>query len=148
MPVRPAESVQPTQTVRAGKETEIVIELHLPKGWRLHPRQKFLYRISEFIGKLKVDEKKRKGYVEKPKFPVKIPFIPPEGESAVVAQVAFYYCPEKKTEACKAFSRYYRFPMTTGSDSPGTSHLQLLVDPAAATDMGDQLDSPFRKSAD
>lgn len=145
MPVQPAVSIEPSQNVRADKETHIEIELKLPKGWRLHPREKFLYRISEFIGAVKVDPKKRKGWVENPKFPIKIPFTPPQGQSLVVAQVAFYYCP-RDLDRCKAFSRYYRFPLTTDSDSPSTSHIPLLVNPAAGTDLGDQPESPLKKS--
>ena len=133
MPAQAPETVEPSQSVRAGEQAEIVISLKLPKGWRLHPKEKFLYRISEFVGSghLKVDEARRKGLLEKPKFPIKIPLIPPAGKSAVVVQAAFYYCPKKDLDRCKAFSRYYRIPMTSDEGAPASNQLPLLIEPAS-----------------
>ncbi len=101
------------------------MELKLPKDFRLHPDQKFIYRISETIGPVKFDNAKRKGSIDKPHFPIKIPFAAPLGESAVVLQVAFYYCPKNSLDDCRAFSRYYRLPLL--ADQTTKSKLIPLV---------------------
>ena len=128
MPAQPPETLQVLAQARPDQEIAISINLKLPKRWRLHPEQKFLYRVSELVGAVKLDRTKRKGFVDKPSFPIKIPFTPPDGKSAVVAQIAFYYCPKKSLEDCKAFSRYYRFPIESAAEAK-TKELPLLVEP-------------------
>ncbi|MBI3553917.1 MAG: hypothetical protein HY077_15585 [Elusimicrobia bacterium] len=128
MPEQPPQITRPETRVRAGHEVQILLDLKLPKDRRLHPGQKFVYRIAQTSGAVKVDALTRKGYLDKPRFPIKVPFVPPQGRSEVLLQVAFYYCPKDGLEDCKAFSRYYLFPLV-GEASEKRRKLALSVEP-------------------
>jgi len=130
MPQAPPQTSFPLITLAPDKEADIVLDLKLPAGWRLNPEQWFIYRIAETSGQIKVDMKKRKGYLLKPRFPIKIPFTPGTGSSAVKLQVAFYYCPKDNLDDCKSFSRYYLFPVTSDPQAK-TKKIPLLVDASA-----------------
>src|SRR5271154_531630 len=105
MPKDPPRTDQPGTRLRADAQDDIVLDLKLPAGWRLHPGQTFMYRIAQTSGLVKLDMRKRKGITPRPKFPIKIPFTPPLGHSEVLVQTAFYYCPKEDLNECKAFSR-------------------------------------------
>ena len=128
MPAEPPRSLRPTCEVRAEKTAAVLLDLKLPNGWRLHPAQKFVYRIAQTTGVVKLDPSTRKGYLDKPKFPIKVPFTPPAGPCEVLLQVAFYYCPKEDLLGCKAFSRYYLLPIT-GTAASKNGKIALRVEP-------------------
>jgi len=127
MPDQPPQTDLPLVHVRSGKEAQVKLALKLPKGWRLRPGEKFMYRISQTAGAVKVDEKTRKGFLDKPKFPITVPFTPPSGKCEVQLQVAFYYCPKAGLDQCLAFSHYYLIPML-GEETGKPARIPLSVE--------------------
>lgn len=128
MPSDPPRTDLPRTNLRADSEAAIELRLKLPQGWRLHPEQKFMYRIAQTSGYVKLDPRNRKGLLAKPRFPIKIPFTPPQGESEVLLHVEFYYCPTKSLDDCKAFSRYFLFPISADA-AEKSRQAALLVRP-------------------
>ncbi len=128
MPGEPPRTDQPGTRLRADAQDDIVLDVRLPAGWLLHPGQTFMYRIAQTSGQVKLDMRKRKGILPKPKFPIKIPFTPPQGHSEVLVQTAFYYCPKNNLDECKAFSRYFLIPVDGAADEKSRK-VALLVRP-------------------
>jgi hypothetical protein len=128
MPNEPPRVDRPQASLTADKPAEIFLSVKLPKGWRLHPDQIFMYRVAQTTGDVRLDPRKRKGMLKSPKFPIRVPFTPPGGPSEVMLQVAFYYCPSGSLEGCKAYSRYFLFPVV-GAAKEKTRKVSLTVEP-------------------
>lgn len=130
MPPQPPQTSIPV-TLQADKEAAIFLDVKLPKGWKFYPKQWFIYRIFETSGAVKLDGRKRKGSLVDPKFPIKVPFTAPQGNSEIRFQVTFYYCPKDsldRPESCRAFSHYYLYELTADAQTK-TIKIPLSVEP-------------------
>jgi thiol-disulfide isomerase/thioredoxin len=132
------ETKLPTQTLRAGSDGSLVIQVELPVGYHLNPAAPQRYRFSVESGdkQLGLRSESQLGATGHEKvvsvsakslaLPLRIPFRTHEpGAAALRLQLTLFYCREDNTGVCRIKTLVWRVPVEVASRSTGSNEIKL-----------------------
>jgi hypothetical protein len=112
----------PAATVRAGGEGTVVLDIRLPRGYKLNPGSPLIYRVRRLDGAgLAVPAAARERIIETPRLPVRIPLAvgPDAGAGHLTLSMTLYYCRDEVQAVCLVQPAVFDQPLRVTTDAPG-----------------------------
>lgn len=112
----------PAATVRAGGDGAVVLDIRLPRGYKLNPGSPLVYRVRRLDGAgLAVPPAARERIIETPRLPVRIPLqVGSEaGPGHLVLSMTLYYCRGEAQAVCLVQPAIFDQPLRVTADAPG-----------------------------
>jgi DNA-binding beta-propeller fold protein YncE len=135
----------PTQTLRAGSDSVLVIQVELPAGYHLNPAAPQRYRISVEGGEKQLGllSESHVGVIDREQvisvsskslaLPLRIPFRTHEpGAAALRVQLTLFYCREDNTGVCRIKTLVWNVPVEVGKNPNASNEIKLAGKLAAA----------------
>jgi len=132
------EAKLPIQTLRAGSDSALVIQVELPAGYHLNPAAPQRYRVSVESGEKQLGlisqshlgltgrEKVVSVSSKSLKLPLRIPFRTYEpGAAALHVQLTLFYCREDNTGVCRIKTLVWTIPVEAANNSSAASEIRL-----------------------
>jgi DNA-binding beta-propeller fold protein YncE len=131
------ETKLPTQTLRAGSDSSLLISVELPPGYHLNPAAPQRYRVEVEKGARQlVLSNPPNGVAWREKIinvssksltlPLRIPFRTYEsGTAALKVQATLFYCREDNTGVCRIKTLVWRIPVEVTNSSSGSNEIKL-----------------------
>ena len=132
------EAKLPTQTLRAGSDSALVIQVELPAGYHLNPAAPQRYRVSVESGakQLGLISESHLGVIGREKvvsvssksltLPLRIPFRAYEtGGAALRVQLTLFYCREDNTGVCRIKTLVWNVPIEVANNASAVSEIKL-----------------------
>jgi DNA-binding beta-propeller fold protein YncE len=129
----------PTQTLRAGGNGAIVIQVELPSGYHLNPAAPQRYRVSVESGEkqLGLISESHLGVIGREKvvsasskslaLPLRIPFRTHEaGTAALRVQLTLFYCREDNTGVCRIKTLVWTIPVDVENNTTPLNEVKLV----------------------
>jgi thiol-disulfide isomerase/thioredoxin len=126
------------QTLRAGSDTALVVEVALPRGYHLNPAAPQRYRVFVENGadELGLQSETKLGVIgrdrvvsrllKNPQLPLRIPMRTFEpGKVEVRLQLTLFYCREDNTGTCRIKTLAWRLPVEVVSGSAASSEVRI-----------------------
>ncbi len=112
----------PLKTFKTDADIQLWLNINLPRGYHMNPNVPLVYTVEPGKG-IQIEQGNREARLEKPSFPVKIPFK--TGSDALSTDlkvsVSFYYCREDNQGACFIDAITWRLPIKIGTDAGDTA---------------------------
>jgi hypothetical protein len=108
----------PPASVRAGAPAAIVLDLRLPKGWRLDPAAPLRWRFTEAWAGFTFT--KRKDSLSAPKLPLRIAFRAAPGATGARLVVDYRYCRGAGAPDCRSETADYLVVLQARDDEKRT----------------------------
>jgi DNA-binding beta-propeller fold protein YncE len=117
----------PKQTIRAGTDVSLLIDVDLPSGYHLNPAAPQRYKISVDTDKsIKIDAKNAQRVVKSLTLPLRIPVSAAEtGPANLKAQVTLFYCREDNTGTCRIKTLIWELPVEVSGDANASTEIKL-----------------------
>jgi DNA-binding beta-propeller fold protein YncE len=132
------ETKVPTQTVRAGVDSSLLISVELPSGYHLNPAAPQRYRVSVESGdkQLGLMSESHLGVIGQEKvvsvtaksltLPLRIPFRAHEpGAAALRVQLTLVYCREDNTGVCRIKTLVWNVPTEVANNPSASNEIKL-----------------------
>ncbi|MFN2498180.1 MAG: thioredoxin-like domain-containing protein [Pyrinomonadaceae bacterium] len=132
------EAKLPTQTLRAGGDGALVIQVDLPAGYHLNPAAPQRYRVSIESGEKQLGllSKSQLGAIGREKvvsvsakslaLPLRIPFRTHEtGAAALRVQLTLFYCREDNTGVCRIKTLVWSVPVEVANNPNAANEIKL-----------------------
>jgi thiol-disulfide isomerase/thioredoxin len=132
------EAKLPTQTLRAGSDNALVIQVELPAGYHLNPAAPQRYRVSVEGGEkqLGLISESHLGVIGREKvvivsskslmLPLRIPFRSYEaGAAALRVQLTLFYCREDNTGVCRIKTLVWSVPVEVANNPNAANEIKL-----------------------
>jgi DNA-binding beta-propeller fold protein YncE len=132
------ESKLPTQTLRAGSDAALVIQVELPAAYHLNPAALQRYKVSVESGEkqLGLVSESHRGVIGREKvvsvssksltLPLRIPFRTYEpGAASLRVQLTLFYCREDNTGVCRIKTLVWNVPVPVGNSFDGSNEIKL-----------------------
>ncbi|MGI8836787.1 MAG: thioredoxin-like domain-containing protein [Pyrinomonadaceae bacterium] len=132
------EAKLPTQTLRAGGDGALVIQVDLPAGYHLNPAAPQRYRVSIESGEKQLGllSKSQPGAIGREKvvsvsaksltLPLRIPFRTHEaGAAALRVQLTLFYCREDNTGVCRIKTLVWSVPVEVANNPTTANEIKL-----------------------
>jgi hypothetical protein len=120
----------PSQTIKAGIEGQLVIDVQLPTGYKLNPMAPVSYAVYVRGGGIQIPHSGRTLSAHAIEFPLTLSFQTSPGthRAALDIEATFYWCREDNTGVCVIQSTRWRVPVETSA----TDENRLLLISATA----------------
>jgi hypothetical protein len=112
----------PPAAVRAAGVGAVVLDIRLPRGYKLNPGSPLVYRVRRLDGVgLDVPTAARERIIEAPSLPVRIPLEvgPDPGPGHLVLSLTLYYCRAEARAICLVQPAVFDQPLRITADAPG-----------------------------
>lgn len=116
----------PSQQLRAGADSALVINVDLPEGYHLNPAAPQRYSVSVDNKTITIDEKNARRSSKDLKLPVRVPLqLVGQGAANLHVQITLFYCREDNTGTCRIKTLVWSAPVEVSADTAAPTELRL-----------------------